>query len=45
MTAVPEVVEVARVGDASALAWPVEPHRRELHVHCYRMLSRARRSS
>ena len=38
MTAAPEVVEAARAGDESAFAGLVEPHRRELHIHCYRML-------
>jgi RNA polymerase sigma-70 factor (TIGR02960 family) len=28
----------ARVGDEAAFADLVQPHRRELHVHCYRML-------
>jgi RNA polymerase sigma-70 factor (ECF subfamily) len=33
-----EVLDAARSGDADAFRLVVEPHRRELHVHCYRML-------
>jgi RNA polymerase sigma-70 factor (ECF subfamily) len=33
-----ELLAEARAGDAEAFQALVEPHRRELHVHCYRML-------
>jgi RNA polymerase sigma-70 factor (ECF subfamily) len=33
-----ELLERARAGDRDAYAELVEPHRRELQVHCYRML-------
>jgi RNA polymerase sigma-70 factor (TIGR02960 family) len=33
-----ELLAGARAGDAEAFRALVEPHRRELHVHCYRML-------
>jgi RNA polymerase sigma-70 factor (ECF subfamily) len=32
-----ELVEAARIGDAQAFEALVEPFRRELHVHCYRL--------
>jgi len=37
-SAVDEVVAAARAGDEAAFAALVGPHRRALHVHCYRML-------
>jgi RNA polymerase sigma-70 factor (TIGR02960 family) len=38
MTADDPLLARARLGDGSAFGELVEPHRRELHVHCYRML-------
>jgi RNA polymerase sigma-70 factor (TIGR02960 family) len=32
------LLDRARAGDEAAFAGLVQPHRRELHVHCYRML-------
>jgi RNA polymerase sigma-70 factor (TIGR02960 family) len=34
----PDALAAARAGDADAFAQLVTPHRRELQVHCYRML-------
>jgi RNA polymerase sigma-70 factor (ECF subfamily) len=33
-----DLMSRARAGDAHAFRALTEPHRRELHVHCYRML-------
>jgi RNA polymerase sigma-70 factor (TIGR02960 family) len=35
----PSIVEAAIAGDDAAFEQAVAPHRRELHVHCYRMLA------
>jgi RNA polymerase sigma-70 factor (ECF subfamily) len=37
-TVTADLLQRARTGDGSAFGQLVEPHRRELHVHCYRIL-------
>jgi DNA-directed RNA polymerase specialized sigma24 family protein len=36
-----ELLRLARGGDREAFRALVEPHRREVQVHCYRMLGRS----
>jgi RNA polymerase sigma-70 factor (ECF subfamily) len=33
-----DLIAMARAGDHAAFRKLIEPHRRELHVQCYRML-------